>query len=54
MLETGFSSRIKFKQNYIQPLLNMKLLTMTIPEVPNSPNQKYVATSSGKSFIGSQ
>jgi len=31
-------------ENYIQPLVNMGWLTMTIPDKPTSPNQQYLTT----------
>ena len=37
----GYKDRVKFKKKYINPLLGFTL-TMTIPEKPNSRNQKYV------------
>ncbi len=42
MRHLGYKDRVKFKRNHINPLLNNGL-TMTIPEKPNSRNQRYVA-----------
>lgn len=38
----GYKDRVKFKKKYINPLLG-NALAMTIPDKPNSRNQKYVA-----------
>lgn len=45
------NDRTKFKNNYINPLLNEQLLKLTIPEKPNSPNQKYVLTEKGSNLL---
>ena len=37
----GYKDRVKFKKKYINPLLG-NALAMTIPDKPNSRNQKYV------------
>ena len=37
-----------FRINYILPALELKIIEMTIPDIPNSPNQKYRLTESGK------
>ncbi|RYG09219.1 MAG: hypothetical protein EOO07_24230, partial [Chitinophagaceae bacterium] len=34
-------------KRYIDPLLNLKLLSRTLPGVPNSPSQKYFTTAIG-------
>jgi predicted HTH transcriptional regulator len=39
--------RDTFIKNYIKPLLKENLITMTIPDTPNSPKQKYMTTQSG-------
>ncbi|MCF6776826.1 hypothetical protein L3V83_09625 [Thiotrichales bacterium 19X7-9] len=43
--------RKSFKEFYIKPALDQKLIEMTIPEKPNSPNQKYRLTSLGKQLL---
>ena len=48
MLKMGLSNRTKFKDKYINPLINEGLLGMTIPDKPNSSLQKYCLTSLGK------
>lgn len=44
MAYLGYKDRVKFKKKYINPLLNNGL-TMTIPDKPNSRNQKYIVQS---------
>lgn len=39
--------RETFTHNYLRPLMNEYFITMTIPDKPNSPNQKYQTTSEG-------
>jgi len=43
--------RPSFKKNYIKPALEAKLVAMTAPESPRSPQQKYYLTSLGQSFL---
>lgn len=43
MLYLGYKDRVKFKKKYINPLMS-NALSMTIPNKPNSRNQKYIAT----------
>lgn len=50
----NLTSRNKFRTNFIVPLLAKDLLSLTIPEKPNSPNQKYVITSKGKELLNQQ
>lgn len=42
MTYTGHKHRYNVKHRYIDPLIEKGLLTMTIPDKPNSRNQKYV------------
>lgn len=44
----GLSDRTKFRRKYINPLLNEGFLSMTIPDKPSSPLQKYYTTEKGK------
>ena len=47
----GLSKQTKnFKEN-IGPAINAGLLAMTLPDVPNSQNQKYITTDKGKKII---
>lgn len=41
MKRLGLSHRPTFRQNYLNPALKQKLITRTIPDKPNSKNQKY-------------
>ena len=45
------TDRTKFKNKYINPLLREGFLGMTQPQKPNSPNQKYVTTDTGKQLL---
>ena len=47
----GLSNRTKFKQKYFNPLLQEGLLEMTNPQKPNSPNQKYATSASGRDLM---
>jgi predicted HTH transcriptional regulator len=48
MQKMGLSNRTKFKNKYINPLIDEGLLEMTIPDKPNSSLQKYRITELGK------
>ena len=41
MAHLGLTHRRHFRLGILKPLLNKKLLFLTIPDKPNSPNQKY-------------
>lgn len=47
-----FNSRNKLREMYINPLRDFNLLEYTIKDKPNSSNQKYVTTETGKKFLG--
>ena len=40
-----------FRREIIAPLVKNKILELTIPDKPNSPNQKYRATTHGKALL---
>jgi len=51
MKEFGLKNRTKFRRKYIAPLLSEDLISMTIPDKPNSSNQKYIITEKGKLLL---
>ena len=42
MSELGLKSRETFRKNYMNPALEMGAVRMTLPDKPNSKNQRYV------------
>lgn len=50
MAAVGLSHRPTFRQNYLHPALAAGLIEMTIPDKPNSRNQKYRLTAKGRFF----
>ena len=42
MEKLGLKSKEGFRRNYIRPAIDMNLICMTIPDKPNSRNQRYV------------
>ncbi len=53
MAVSGRSSRTKFRNAVIKPLLESGLLEMTIPEKPRSSRQRYRTTAAGRGLVGS-
>jgi ATP-dependent DNA helicase RecG len=49
--ETGYATRMHFRNRYIVPLLERGLIEMTVPDKPNSSNQKYVVTPAGMQIL---
>lgn len=47
----NWTNRTKFRNKYINPLLETGLLMMTIPDKPTSSKQKYILTDKGLSFL---
>lgn len=47
----GLTDRTKFRRKYIRPLLEAGILEQTIPEKPNSQNQKYRLTAKGVGIL---
>lgn len=43
MEKCGISSRNYFRLNILNPMLDLGLLRLTVPDKPNSPNQKYTS-----------
>ena len=46
-------NRTKFKKTFINPLLEEKLLSLTMPDKPKSPKQAYISTYKGKKILNS-
>ena len=44
MEKLGLKSKEGFRRNYLRPAVDMNLICMTIPDKPNSRNQRYVKT----------
>ena len=42
MEKLGLKSREGFRRNYLRPAIDMDLIRMTIPDKPNSRNQRYI------------
>ena len=42
MEKVGLKSREGFRKNYLRPAIESNLIRMTIPDKPNSRNQRYV------------
>ena len=51
MESVGESNRERIKNNILEPLLSSGLIELTIPDIPNSPKQKYVLTQKGKEIL---
>ena len=50
----GLTDRTKFRRKYIRPLLEVGIIEQTMPEKPNSRNQKYQLTDKGFNLLDSQ
>lgn len=50
----GFKNKESFRENYLNPLRKDFLVTLTIPDRPNDPNQKYIITDRGRSLLSGQ
>jgi hypothetical protein len=42
MEKLGLKSKEGFRRNYLRPAIDLNLIHMTIPDKPNSRNQRYV------------
>ena len=51
MQSVGESNRGRMKDNVLAPLLDAGLIELTIPDIPNSPKQKYTLTEKGKGLF---
>lgn len=47
----SWQNRTKFRDRFLNPLLEDELLMMTLSGKPTSPNQKYIITEKGKQFL---
>ena len=47
----GYSNRKTFRDNYLLPLQEVGFVTLTNPDNPSDPDQKYVITEKGKLFL---
>lgn len=50
----GYKNEKTFRDNYIIPLREVGFIAMTIPDKPTDPDNKYVITEQGKSFLSGQ
>lgn len=46
-----YKKRQTFRENYLLPLQKAALISMTKPEKPNDPEQKYKLTDNGRLFL---
>jgi ATP-dependent DNA helicase RecG len=53
MAVAGRSDRTKFRRHVLNPLMEVKLIGMTIPDKPRSSKQKYRLTEKGRCFLSS-
>ena len=44
MERLGLKAKEGFRRNYLHPAVEMNLIQMTIPDKPNSRNQRYIRT----------
>lgn len=51
MQELTLKHKPTFRKNYLAPALQQNLIAYTKPQTPNSPTQKYILTSKGRSLI---
>ena len=51
MKHFNWNNRTKFRVKYLSPLIDFELLTITIPEKPKSPYQKYKTTEKGDRLL---
>ena len=45
------ANRTKFRASYLEPLLQRRRLTLTLPDIPHSPNQRYQTTEQGQLLL---
>ena len=44
MTYCGYKNAKSFTKKYLKPLMDQGVITMTIPDKPNSQNQRYITT----------
>lgn len=54
MKSMKLKDRVYFRADILQPAIKLELIEMTIPDKPNSPNQKYRITDKGKELLKSK
>jgi predicted transcriptional regulator len=47
----GYKNEKSFRDNYLRPLRQTGLISMTLPESQNDPSNKYIITDAGKTFL---
>lgn len=47
----GYTSKERYRDDYVKPLKDNGLIAYTIPERPNDPNQAYLITQRGRDFL---
>ncbi len=50
----GWSNTSKFKAKYVKPLIDEQFASMTHPDKPTSPNQRYYLTDKGKMLLATE
>ncbi len=49
-----YKNEKSFRDNYVKPLREIDFITMSIPDKPTDPENKYVITEKGKAFLTGQ
>ena len=47
----GMNNATKFKNNYLNPLIELGVVEMTQPDSPKSPTQRYRLTEAGRELL---
>lgn len=45
------ANRTKFRTSYLEPLLQRRMLTLALPDIPHSPNQRYQTAEQGQLLL---
>lgn len=53
MKKFKWNDRTKFRKKFLNPLIDLNLIAMTIPDKPNSSQQKYIITENGRELLNS-